>query len=341
MLKSFATALFMVAGLSGPATAQMVVPTEPISFPAGANTATFQHKIVGKDVYGFTFEGQAGQSVTISLEAVTPSANFVLARSGEEAGLFSSMTTGDTTHTEVLPADGEYVIRLFLVGQAAETGSSDMTVTVTLDGAAAVTNAMAPEAMAPAAPQGDFADGLAGGPDYWQVHGLSGDTLNVRTGPGTDHAVVGTVGNGAVLKNEGCAQPGTTVWCKVSATDGSNLSGWASSAYLREGSLSGGEDAMVEGTNYHAIGSIPCTIEANAAINSCEFGVTRGSPGLATVFITLPNGFVRVISFSDGVVSPMSAVTTFDFQHSGDETSITIDNGAETYVIPDAVIFGG
>ena len=34
--------------------------------------------------------------------------------------------------------------------------------------------------------------GLAGGPDFWQVHGLSGgDTLNVRSGPSSGNSVVG------------------------------------------------------------------------------------------------------------------------------------------------------
>ncbi|WP_116655039.1 SH3 domain-containing protein [Pelagibacterium sediminicola] len=342
MLKIHALVLALVAGLVVPAHAQLVIPTEPIDFPAGSGRAIVEHMIVGKDVYGYTFEGMAGQSVTIALEAVTPSANFVLAKSGDAGGLYSSMT-GERTHTQILPEDGEYVIRLLLVGQAAETGSSDMTLTVTL-GDGAVGSGPAPARAETAdAPQGDYADGLMGGPDYWRVDGLSSaDRLNVRSGPGTDHAVIGTVRNGDILKNGDCAQPRTTIWCQVTATDGDGLIGWVSHRYLREGYPTDPEgDAMVEGTNYHAVGSIPCVIEANSAATNCEFGVTRGQPGIATVFITLPNGFVRVIAFSDGMVSPQSAVTTFNYEHSGDETSVTIDNGAESYIIPDAVIFGG
>lgn len=342
MIKTYAIAMSLLIGLVIPVQAQMVVPTEQISFPAGSDTTTIRHTIVGEEVYGYTFQGVAGQSVTVSLDAVTPSANFLLTRTGDDAALYSSMT-GDKTHTETLPQDGQYEIRLFLVGQAASTGSSDMTVTVTLSGGGAGVDAMASDTMSSEMPMGDYADGLSGGPDFWEVHGLSGaDSLNVRSGPGTNHAVVGTVGNGDILRNQGCAQPGTTVWCQIESTDGRNLSGWASNAYLREGGApQAGGDAMVEGTNYHAVGSLPCTIEANASVSSCEFGVTRGQPGIATVFITLPNGFVRVISFSDGMVSPQSAVTTFDFEQMGDETSVTIDNGAEIYVIPDAIIFGG
>jgi hypothetical protein len=36
----------------------------------------------------------------------------------------------------------------------------------------------------------------------------------------------------------------------------------------------------------------------------------------------------------------MSGVTSFDWSKSGDETTVTVD-GEETYLIFDAVIFGG
>jgi hypothetical protein len=58
------------------------------------------------------------------------------------------------------------------------------------------------------------------------------------------------------------------------------------------------------------------------------------------VFITLPDGFERVIEFADGDVRPMSGVTSFEWSRSADETTIVVD-GAETYVIVDAFVFGG
>ena len=39
----------------------------------------------------------------------------------------------------------------------------------------------------------DYADGFAGGPDYWDVANLSsGETLNVRSEPGAGKQIVGT-----------------------------------------------------------------------------------------------------------------------------------------------------
>ncbi len=51
-------------------------------------------------------------------------------------------------------------------------------------------------------PAPDYADGDAGGPDWWQVSGAS--SLNVRSGPGTGNAVIGKAAEGQLLRNLGC-----------------------------------------------------------------------------------------------------------------------------------------
>ncbi len=76
-------------------------------------------------------------------------------------------------------------------------------------------------------------------------------------------------------------------------------------------------------------------------MKDCEFGVTRGTPGVATVFITVPNGFVRVLGFDNGKVAPQSAVTDFSSRRDQDNTIVKVNGQDELYVIPDAVIFGG
>ena len=69
-----------------------------------------------------------------------------------------------------------------------------------------------------------------------------------------------------------------------------------------------------------------------------NFAVSMGVP---TLFITVPNGFVRVISFDGGKVSPASAVTSFEFSREDDSTRVKVNGMDENYVIPDAVITGG
>jgi len=89
------------------------------------------------------------------------------------------------------------------------------------------------------------------------------------------------------------------------------------------------------------VGRIPCTLDGQPEVKDCEFGVTRGPPGIATVFITVPNGFVRVVSFDGEKVSPDSAVTSFESSREGDSTRIKVNRLNENYLIPDAVINGG
>lgn len=88
-------------------------------------------------------------------------------------------------------------------------------------------------AAVPARAANDFADGLAGGPDHWQVQGLSeGSRLNIRAEPTTASAVVGQVDEGTFLRNGGCRMTEDVRWCHV---EGEGLSGWAAGRYLREG----------------------------------------------------------------------------------------------------------
>lgn len=85
-------------------------------------------------------------------------------------------------------------------------------------------------------PGPDFADGLAGGPDYWEVTGVAeDDTLNVRTGPSTRFAVIGEVPNGILLRNLGCRMENGMRWCRIRTLADDSAEGWVSGRYLAEG----------------------------------------------------------------------------------------------------------
>ncbi|SFZ84655.1 hypothetical protein SAMN02983003_2139 [Devosia enhydra] len=101
------------------------------------------------------------------------------------------------------------------------------------------------------------------------------------------------------------------------------------------------EDALVEGTDFHATGALTCRFEASPDASDCAFGVRRLGGGTASLFITLPSGFVRQLDFaSDGAVTAPSAALALSATRDGDETIVTLGADAEIYTVPDVVISG-
>jgi uncharacterized protein YraI len=78
--------------------------------------------------------------------------------------------------------------------------------------------------------------GGGSGSDIFIVSGLTaGDTLNVRTQPSTQGAVVARLAEGARVRNRGCEQSGQTRWCRVTTIGGVEVTGWVNARYLRAG----------------------------------------------------------------------------------------------------------
>lgn len=180
-------------------------------------------------------------------------------------------------------------------------------------------------------PAGDYADGLSGGPDYWEVSNLaSGDTLKVRKAPGPSQPIVGELGRGDRVRNLGCRMQGSSRWCQVEAGAEQSFRGWVNGHYLRESAASAAHDSK---------GSLPCSTAAGQPTGSCPFRASRGSGGSANVWITLPSGKERYIQFREGKPVGTDPGLEMSFEHSDDLTTLRI--GAERYEIPDAVIYGG
>jgi hypothetical protein len=102
-------------------------------------------------------------------------------------------------------------------------------------------------------------------------------------------------------------------------------------------------DALVPGTDFHATGTISCTLQKDQPARSCRFGVRRQGRGSGNVTVTKPNGQQRVIFFQRGQAAgyDMSQADRGEFKarKRGDLNIVRIGN--ERYEIPDAVIFGG
>jgi uncharacterized protein YraI len=78
-------------------------------------------------------------------------------------------------------------------------------------------------------------DGLAGGPDYWEVRGLgSNERLGVRLEPKVGSPALATLRNGEIVSNLGCRMTGSTRWCRIRSITGMDVTGWVNGRYLRE-----------------------------------------------------------------------------------------------------------
>ncbi len=338
MLRPILRAVLLLGILATPALAADEAVRERISFAAGATSAAVESTVKGYGSHEYLVGAAAGQIMTVKLNAKNKSTYFNVWAPGKTPGqdeaLFVGATSGDV-FSDKLAETGDYMVQVFLYRNAArrnETSGFRLTVEV-LDGAAA------------AQAGGDFADGLMGGPDFWEVSGLTaGRTVNMRSDASRAAQVVEKLAMGTILRNKGCRMDGQQRWCRVELPENAAVGGWVAGQFLREAALAESQpkdDALVPGTNYHAVGRIPCTLDGQPEVKDCEFGVTRGQPGIATVFITVPNGFVRVVSFNGEKVSPDSAVTSFESSREGDSTRIKVNGLDENYLIPDAVINGG
>jgi hypothetical protein len=280
----------------------------------------------------YRFDLAVGDRIELTLRARNPSAYMNVLAPGAAEAIHIGSVAGNSFATTATVA-GPHRVLVYLMRSAARRGERsafDLSVRIV-------------RAQAQATPGPDFADGLSGGPDFWQVTGVpAGDRLSLRRAPSPRAALVARVPNGTVLRNRGCRMAGGQRWCQVEPVNGGPIS-WANGRFLREGAppQSRPGDALVPGTNYHATGQVPCAVRGAPERKMCDFGVTRGERGAATVFITRPDGTKRVLDFDKGAVRSLQAARSVRVMRAGDSTLVDVDGGAEVYTVPDAVISGG
>ncbi|QJP13627.1 SH3 domain-containing protein [Starkeya sp. ORNL1] len=325
-----------------------------VKFAAGASSASYQGSVRGNNSVEYRLGARAGQTMTVTFRARNPSANFNVNAPGSDMALFVGSVSG-SDFTGALPADGIYVVQVYLVRAAARRNeSADYTIDFSIgSGSGRAPQPGAPQVAAmPPLPKTDFADGFAGGPDFWQVAGLvPGDTLNIRSGPSATDAVLVTLNEGAVVRNMGCRPVAGARWCKVQLQGDANTVGWASGRYLREAAgeaapkanakasdAKASADAKVAGTQFNATGEVDCRLPGDKAVRACRFGVTRAGQGRASVEISFPDGSRRTLRFSHGLVTTSDGSAVVSARES-DNTVVTV-NGTERFVVPDVVVDG-
>lgn len=215
---------------------------EDFAFARGMSSRTVRDSIRGRESVLYRFDAAAGQRLSITLRTNNPSAYFNLTYGYNGQSLHVGSINGNRARM-VLPESGNYFVEVYMMRNAARRGErADYALTVGITGAPDIIvepppprppRPPQPEPVDPGYGDPDYADGLAGGPDYWRVTNVPiGDALNIRSRPAANGAVIARAPNGARLRNLGCRINGQTRWCRVELRDGSI--GWAAGRFLRE-----------------------------------------------------------------------------------------------------------
>lgn len=113
-MKAWAPGLLLVALI---ATAQAQT-REPIQFAKGASAATVKGSLSGDQTMDYTVRARAGQTMTLRFKPSNPSGYFNLLPPQSPEALHIGSIAGNE-FSGVLPADGKYTVRVFLMRNAA------------------------------------------------------------------------------------------------------------------------------------------------------------------------------------------------------------------------------
>jgi hypothetical protein len=174
----------MLVVIARPAAGQEGIRTEQIVLVPGQVTTKVNGRIAGRESVSYTIGAQAGQTMTVTLSPSNSATYFNVYEPGGGPGdeaLASSEITGPMVpelnrFSGELTRSGTYTISVFLYRSAARRNEVS---TYTLD---VGVSALAPgEENLPVV--ADFADGLEGGPDFWDVSTPAGGSLRLREAP--------------------------------------------------------------------------------------------------------------------------------------------------------------
>jgi hypothetical protein len=122
--------------LTEPLVADTSIRQEKVQFAKGASSAVIKGQLKGDATVDYVVRAAAGQTLSVKLQE-TNSQNYFNVMPPDSTG--SAMFVGDTgeDYSGVLPADGDYVVRVYLMRPAARRGeTSNYTLTLSVSGEA-------------------------------------------------------------------------------------------------------------------------------------------------------------------------------------------------------------
>lgn len=303
--------------------------TERVRFERGSTTATLRGRITGYEIVDYMVGAEAGQTMIVNMTTESGANYFNLMAPGETEVAFFNGSINDNSYVGRLAETGDYTIRVYQMRSAArrqETANYTLNVEIA---------------------SADYADGLSGGPDFWQVSTAGGGKADMHETPSDNSGVMDSLGDGTTLRNRGCRISEGRRWCSVESLGDPPTRGWVVGDLLRESGYVEPQpqtDVLVPGTEFHATGSVPCARAMGQPMGSCRFGVVREGDGSGYVTVFWPEGGSRVLFFEDG------APVAFDRSEAGGEAKMTVVKEADLFLIrigdeqleiPEAVIVGG
>ena len=128
MRSRLATILFVASLASLPlaAAAQPAVPSTAVTFKQGASSAEVKGKLQGSksEARDYLVRARAGQQMDVEMHTRSTSAYFNVLPPGSEEALYRGEVAGEPRWSGVLPASGEYRVRVFLNRAAARQNKS-------------------------------------------------------------------------------------------------------------------------------------------------------------------------------------------------------------------------
>ncbi|MBS0451154.1 MAG: hypothetical protein JSS14_07560 [Proteobacteria bacterium] len=108
------------------AAAQPSIPSTTVAFKKGSTSAAFNGKLQGSaaGTRDYVVRASAGQKMTVELQTTSTSTHFNVLPPGSEEALYRGEMEIEPQWSGVLPASGDYRIRVFLNRAAARQGKS-------------------------------------------------------------------------------------------------------------------------------------------------------------------------------------------------------------------------
>lgn len=138
----------VLLALAVPATAQQIR-KETVHFKPGASSATIQGALKGDQIVDYVLRAGAGQTLVVALKKSNPQNYFnVLPPGSSDVAMFVGDSGAD--FKGMLPADGDYTVRVYLMRPAARRNeSSNYTLTLGVTGQALAPTAASKDALVP------------------------------------------------------------------------------------------------------------------------------------------------------------------------------------------------